>query len=78
MKKENIFKQEKEDKNIIEMNNMVQLMGNEEDKNKIIKVDESNKKDYQHTYEPGFVFEQLATHVEDKKEARRLEKLKDE
>ena len=32
-------------------------MGNEEDKNKIIKVDESNNKDYHSSYEPGFVFE---------------------
>ena len=34
-------KQEKEDRDIVEMNNMVQLMGTEEDKSRIIKVDDT-------------------------------------
>ena len=53
-------------------------MGNEEDKSRIIKVDDTGRKDYHNVYEPGHVFEQLAAAVEGKKKARHEERMKDE
>ena len=53
-------------------------MGNEEDKSRIIKVDDTGRKDYHKEYEPGHVFEQLAAAVEGKKQARHEERAKDE
>ena len=52
-------KQDKEDKDIGAMHEMVQMMGTEKDKTRIIKVDPSEKKAYQQEYDPDFIFNQL-------------------
>ena len=60
------------------MQNMVNLMGNEADKSKIIKLDTTDHRDYHYEYEPGRVFEQLKDSVASKKKARNDKRIKEE